>query len=108
MSASSFISVMVDDEVLVKAAESDVNKVEGSAYSTIYPSISITNQGTALYDPILSWPTDWYFNDKDLQNRGQYEESNTHTTCGWKGMSAFVLCMRMCCVLIPPICDRRC
>ncbi|KAJ9111847.1 hypothetical protein QFC20_002434 [Naganishia adeliensis] len=61
MSASSFLSVMVDDEVLVKAAESDVVKVEGN----------------------------WYFNDKDLQNRGQYEESNTHTTCGWKGVASY-------------------
>jgi hypothetical protein len=30
MSASSFLAVMVDDEVLVKAAESDLEKVEGS------------------------------------------------------------------------------
>jgi uncharacterized protein (DUF427 family) len=37
--------------------------------------------------PILSSPPDWYFSDKDLQIRGQYEESDTHTTCGWKGMS---------------------
>lgn len=33
MSASSFLSVLVDDEVLVKAAESDVVKVEGSTYA---------------------------------------------------------------------------
>jgi hypothetical protein len=30
---------------------------------------------------------DWYFPIKDLQNRGRFEESQTHTTCGWKGTS---------------------
>lgn len=43
MSASSFLSVMVDDEVLVKAAESDVVKVEGSAYAAGRSSTLITD-----------------------------------------------------------------
>ncbi|GHJ89301.1 hypothetical protein NliqN6_5703 [Naganishia liquefaciens] len=61
MSASSFISVMVDGEVLVKTAESDAVQVENN----------------------------WYFPTKDLQNRGQFEESDTHTTCGWKGVASY-------------------
>lgn len=84
MSASSFISVMVDDEVLVKTAESDAVQVENSKYPTFYLWLhrSLVCSGLTVH------PIDWYFPTKDLQNRGQFEESDTHTTCGWKGTSS--------------------
>jgi uncharacterized protein (DUF427 family) len=82
MSASSFISVMVDDEPLVKTAESDAVQVENSAY----PVRSLSCVDVA--HEFCARSIDWYFPTKDLQNRGRFEESQTHTTCGWKGTSS--------------------
>ena len=31
--------------------------------------------------------SDFYFPEQDLKHRERYEESDTHTTCGWKGES---------------------
>lgn len=81
MSASSQIAVLLENEVLVASSESDAIQVEGSEYSPFIHRYFI---------PSMSWLisrlyVDFYFPEQDLKHRERYEESDTHTTCGWKG-----------------------
>jgi len=34
---------------------------------------------------ILIFRVSWYFKEAALIDRSKYSESDTHTTCGWKG-----------------------
>ncbi|WWD20583.1 hypothetical protein CI109_105059 [Kwoniella shandongensis] len=61
MSADQQTAVFLGDKVLAKAMTSDLNKVEGN----------------------------WYFKESALIDRGRYTESETHTSCPWKGKASY-------------------
>jgi len=61
MSASSRVAVMLDDKILVSSDERDLVQVEGN----------------------------WYFPEQDLVDRSRFVQSDTHTTCGWKGVASY-------------------
>ncbi|WWC92158.1 uncharacterized protein L201_007112 [Kwoniella dendrophila CBS 6074] len=61
MSADQQTGVFLKDKLLAKAMTSDLTKVEGN----------------------------WYFKEAALIDRGRFEESDTHTTCPWKGEASY-------------------
>ncbi|KAG7530849.1 hypothetical protein FFLO_04756 [Filobasidium floriforme] len=61
MSASTQIAVLLENDVLVSCDETDAITVEGN----------------------------FYFPEQNLKHRERFEESGTHTTCGWKGEASY-------------------
>ncbi|KAK6906769.1 hypothetical protein L486_04507 [Kwoniella mangroviensis CBS 10435] len=61
MSADQQTAVFLHDKPLAKAMTSDLHQVEGN----------------------------WYFKEAALIDRSRYEESETHTTCPWKGEASY-------------------
>ncbi|WWC72447.1 uncharacterized protein I206_106409 [Kwoniella pini CBS 10737] len=61
MSADQQTAIFLKDKILAKAMTSDLTNVEGN----------------------------WYFKENSLIDRSRFEESDTHTTCGWKGEASY-------------------